>query len=149
MKCTCLKLYFCNQCNLLSFFFKFWFSKFTLNDICGMLYVWGGLLNERERTGGVDCPGVNEAIIIQPPGSLSGFFWSATNKTEIFISACQPSIYSDCSGYCLTLPIDSSTYFLIGFLTASQIVWLIALPPALSSAVWCVCFDMRGVLRDA
>lgn len=81
-----------------------------------------------------------------PQAHFQDPFWSSPNKSELFISACQPRICSDCSSHCLTLPIDSSTYFLIGFLTASQILWLIALPPALRSTVRCVCADKKAVL---
>lgn len=71
-----------------------------------------------------------------PQAHFRDLFWSSANKQT---SACQPRIYSDCSGNCLTLPIDSSTYFLIGFLTASQILWLIALLFALrSNCVMCL-----------
>lgn len=128
---------------------------FNITDVkvqswCKLHCICGVLPNQTESSRELDCPGVNEAIIIQPPGSLSGSFLIFDKQVwALYISACQPRISSNRSGYCLTLPIDSSTYFLISFLTASHILWLIALPPALrSNCVARLLRHKRPVLRD-
>lgn len=141
---SCYEHHLCNKHSLSR---DFWCHRWTVTfkAICD------GLVNERqrEREGVLNVLAWVKLLSYSPRAHFQDSFWSPTNKPELFISACQPKIYSDCSGYRLTLPIDSSTYFLIGFLTASQNPWLIALTSCLELHWGCVCPDKEGHFKKA
>lgn len=77
------------------------------------VYSWNHILlalkwkSQREQ-GGFECPCVNKAIIIQPPGSLSGFFLIPSKQ----VWALHISLSSRYSVWLQQIPPDAANWFI-------------------------------------